>query len=314
VRNETASKGRRIARIGLAAVALTAVLFEAPSAAAFCRTTSCPGVGTAAKCTPPQFDDCGKELFWAKPCIGFSIQKDASTQVSLETATDIFETAFRAWTDADCGGGTHPRISVVNLGPVACDVHEYNKKAGNANVIMFHDDAWPHAGAGSTLALTTVTYNVETGEIYDADMELNSANVEFTTSDVNVKFDLLSIATHETGHFLGMSHSPDPDATMFANYQMGDTEQSTLAIDDIAGICAAYPPGESIPADCDPSPRRGLASECSPPPTETEQGGCCGVAPGAPRSSSLPAVGALVFALGLGARITRRSGARARRP
>nr|WP_240806980.1 matrixin family metalloprotease [Polyangium spumosum] len=274
----------------------------APSASAYCRTTSCKGVGTGARCVPVRPTDCGVELFWSKPCVGFSMQKDASAQIDLEDATQIFLEAFQKWTDADCGDGKHPRIKVVNLGPVACNVHEYNKKAGNANVILFHDKVWPHAGAGSTLALTTVTYNVETGEIYDADMELNGANVEFTTGIDNVLYDLPSIAAHETGHFLGMSHSADGTATMFADYMPGSMELRSLENDDIDGICAAYPPGDPIPAECDPTPRRGFETECSPPPIVAEDGSCCATAPGSPRSAGTSALAALALALGLAAK------------
>lgn len=294
-----------IFRLGLGCAIASIVLAQASFADAYCRTSACRDASgksfTGAVCTPAQATDCGKVLFWPRPCVGFSMQKDASVQIDLDAATKIFEQAFDTWMQADCDGAKHPRFTFVNQGPVACDVHEYNKKAGNANIFLFHDDAWPHAGAGSTLALTTVTYNVDTGEIYDADMEINSANVQFTTGDVGVVYDLPSIATHEVGHFLGLSHSPDTTATMYADYMPGDVELRTLAPDDIAGICAIFPPGDAVPADCDPTPRRGLASECSPAPIEAEQTGCCSVAPGSAGSSGQTAVAAVVLAFGLAA-------------
>ncbi len=253
---------------------MLAIGLYASETSAYCRTASCSGGVTGARCTPALPTDCGIELFWKNPCVSFSMQQDASSQVSLSVATDIFEKAFQTWTNADCGGGKHPRISVVNLGPVECHAHEYNKQAGNANVFLFQDTEWTHVGAGSTLALTTVTYNIDTGEIYDADMELNSANVSFTMDDKIVKFDLASIVTHETGHFLGLSHSTTGSATMFSDYTPGSVELRTLDPDDIAGICDIYPPGDAIPASCDPSPRRGLASECSPAPITEEESSC----------------------------------------
>ncbi|MDC3984850.1 matrixin family metalloprotease [Polyangium jinanense] len=303
MRHANASNRGRLASFAIGLSLVAAVTLFAPTASAYCRTTSCKGVGTGARCMPMRTTDCGIELFWKNPCVGFSMQRDASVQIDLDDATKIFEEAFKKWTDADCGDGKHPRIKAVNLGPVECHAHEYNKKAGNANVILFHDDVWPHAGAGSTLALTTVTYNIETGEIYDADMELNGANVEFTTGTDNVLYDLPSIATHETGHFLGMSHSADGTATMFADYTPGSTELRSLENDDIEGICAAYPPGDPIPASCDPTPRRGLESQCNPEPIPTDDGGsCCATAPGTPRSAGGTALAALALALGLAAR------------
>jgi hypothetical protein len=256
------------ARVAIStALALVGALHSA-EALAYCRTASCEGGVTGARCVPALSTDCGVPLFWKNPCVGFSMQEDASSQVPLALATEIFEQAFQAWTNADCGGGTHPRISTVNLGPAECNVHEYNKKAGNANVILFQDLTWPHVGGGTTLALTTVTYNVDTGEIYDADMELNSVNVSFTTDDKLVKYDLASIAAHETGHFLGLSHSMTGSATMFSDYSPGSSQLRTLEKDDVDGICAAYPPGAPIPSTCDSSPRRGFESECSPLPSD----------------------------------------------
>lgn len=285
------------------ALGIAAVLFAssvAGDAAAYCRTSSCEG-GTGTRCEPPQPEDCGVPLAWPEPCIGFDLQEDASKQVSYETALDLTKRAFGAWLGADCEGGEGPRIALYDLGPVACDKHEYNQDRGNANIIMFRDDEWPHGG-GATLALTTVTYNLDTGEIYDADMELNSAQVTFSTGDSGVGFDLLSILTHETGHFLGLAHSRVEDATMFRDYTPGSTELRTLEPDDEAAICAVYPPGEPIPESCSPTPRHGFASECAEPSAEVE-GGCCSVAPGAPAGRE---AGGLALGVAAAAWLSRR--------
>ncbi len=132
----------------------------------------------------------------------------------------------------------------------------------NANIITFRDDGWPYVGGGNTLALTTVTYHLKTGEIYDADMEINSFDVALSQGDDDVSFDLLSIATHEAGHFLGLSHSSDHDATMFADYRPGTASLRDLSQDDLDGICAVYPPGEPIKG-CDPTPRHGFSALCA---------------------------------------------------
>jgi hypothetical protein len=266
-----------------ALVALSLVLASvtgAGSAQAFCRTSVCDNKITGTSCVPAQPGDCGKPIFWPSPCIGFSVQQDASDQMPLEVALEVFRTAFEQWMNADCGGGTTPRIDLIDFGPITCDQHEYNQKGGNANIIIFRDDDWPHEGSINILALTTVTYNRDTAEIYDADMELNSANVELTTGDTNVKFDLRSIAVHEAGHFLGLAHSEEVDATMFTDYSPGTMDLRTLSPDDMEAICAAYPPGAAIPAACDPTPRHGFAAICSPPVQAEESQGCCAVAPG----------------------------------
>jgi hypothetical protein len=172
-----------------------------------------------------------------------------------------------------------------------CAAHEYNQMLGNTNAIIFRDDVWPYMGADSTLALTTVTYNLDTGDIYDADIEVNSSSdtIVFTTGDTDVQFDLRSIATHEAGHFLGLSHSEEADATMNRAYEAGQTDLRDLEPDDVAAICATYPPGEILPADCDATPRHGFSSECSVNQEPMEESGCCSVAPGS--SASGPGAG-----------------------
>lgn len=275
------------------------------AARAFCRTTSCPTSlnGTGTLCTPSDPGDCGKPLFWPSPCVGFTLQQDASKQVPLKLAESIFRTAFDAWMKAPCPAGGNPRMRVEYSGPVSCDTQEYNygdkKDLGNANIIMFRDDAWPHAGAANTLALTTVTFNTENGEIYDADMEVNTATNTITTSDTMVEFDLLSIATHEAGHFLGLAHSPLAQATMTTQYMPGTTDIRTLDFDDNAAMCTVYPPGSAIPSSCDTTPRHGFSPLCADDPhPAADDGGCSMAAPGHKPNTALSLLG---LALGVSA-------------
>jgi hypothetical protein len=247
----------------------------------------------------------GKPLYWPGACVSFSVQKDGSPlrKISEKTAEQVISTAFGQWTGADCGNGAHPSIAMHDHGPISCDKQEYNQNSGNANIFMFRDKAWPYAGdAGTgasveTLALTTVTYNVNTGEIYDADVEINSHDTPITVGDQNVQADLASILTHECGHFLGMAHTPVVDATMYPSYQFGDTSLRSLAPDDVAGICAIYPPDRQV-GPCYPTPRHGYSDSCASPPAS----GCACSAAGrraAPRGGLLCAA---LVALGLLAR------------
>lgn len=270
-------------------VALSSLLctLAAPSVAgAFCRTTTVP---VAADFSPTR-ERCwtnGFPLFWRNSCVSYSIQKLASRQVAYDDAANAFSRAFTKWTGSTCPsenvGRSRVSIDVRDLGPVECPEVDYNQSGGNQNVIVFRDDKWPHGDTANTLALTTVTFNPNTGEIYDADMEINTKERKVTLVDPVPKdgYDFESIVTHEAGHFLGLAHSGDSLAAMYANYVPGATAMRNLTSDDVAGICSIYrPDGTRVVLDekitkgpsCDPTPRHGFIRECAAPKTS----GCLG--------------------------------------
>jgi hypothetical protein len=170
---------------------------------------------------------------------------------------------------------------------------------------------WDHGTAG-TIAITTTTFSVGTGEILDADMELfehddnvtgrgfwftcagegapTCVNAAFPTTSC-VSMDLGSTVAHETGHMLGLAHNcetalgcADRFATMFASAAIGDTHKRDLAEDDVAGVCTMYPAGAP------PSPSGGNGASgtaCQPLATGNSSGGngggggCTSAGPGA---------------------------------
>ncbi|RLB58378.1 MAG: hypothetical protein DRI90_16825 [Deltaproteobacteria bacterium] len=246
-------------------LAATAVFGWSRSADAFCRSTTCSG-----ECTR-NADGCktdGEKLFWPGLCVGISLQEDGSAHIDRDIWVDIATKAIVAWVDLDCGNGA----SSINLAPakdVVCHLSQYDPDGPNANIIMFQDTKWQYAGEDNTLAKATVSYDTETGEILDTDIELNHAYNEYTTGDDFVVYDLQSILTHELGHLMGLDHTLDYNATMNAGYQQGTTELRTPELDDIDGVCAIYPPGREGRTSCEPN--GGFASECA---TDVEDTGC----------------------------------------
>jgi hypothetical protein len=308
-----------------AAIAALAAVLAGRDAMAFCRTMTCPlppdFSPSAQSCIPQDFDSYCASLdppaktlpvWWRNACVGYDVQQNASQQVPYAMAAQIAAQSFAKWTSLSCpdpGGGSYRlSIDVRDLGPVACDLVQYNSDQGNQHVIIFHDDVWPHNDANNTLGLTTVTFDPDTGEIYDADMEIN-ATVPLAISDPVPPdgYDLQSIITHEAGHFLGMAHSGDDRATMYASYAPGTTFKRTLTEDDVSGICSIYLPGGlravdpsttsdgngTVPEDqCDPTPRHGFSPNCASAPKHT----CAVASPGAGQSEIESAAFALALA------------------
>jgi hypothetical protein len=189
------------------------------------------------------------------------MQKGGTSQLSFEDASWAVAVSFDAWLQPFCNGEP-PGIGLVRMQDVACDQVEYNATAGNVNVVVFRDEAWTHPNSPDKIAVTQVTYNPNTGEIYNVDIEVNSNQYLFTVTETTEAYDLVSIMTHEAGHFFGIGHSPKSDATMFASYDPGSTEMRTLTADDQQAMCAMYPPWPVARETCNPIPRHGFASEC----------------------------------------------------
>ncbi len=286
------------------------VLSGSGSADAYCRSTTCKDVPLCDD--DPNVDPNCIPLIWKRPCVGVSMQIDSSNQVPWDVANAIVTKAFQTWEEPVCDPmtGGKPNIHVENMGPADCDLVQYNSRAANANVVVFRDDTWPHPSGPHNIALTTVTYDVRTGEIYDADMEINSAGFGFTTGDGDVQTDLLSVVTHEAGHFLGLTHTLDATATMWANYTTGDVGPRTLAVDDIGAVCAVYPPVDP-PVDkttCNPIPRHGFSPKCL---SKQDEGNCSVPGPigtdfDTSRATSLIALASLVLTMRIRSRRVRR--------
>lgn len=294
-----------------AAVAALAVLGWTSVSSAYCRTTTC--VENCRRDAQGCIID-GAPLYWPGACVSFSGQEDGSPLSGLTFADgqSVMQASFQTWLSSSCGGQP-ASIEVIEKSPVECSVAEYNSQGPNANIITFVDGTWPYDGPNATLALTTITFNVESGEIFDADIEVNSANNAITTGDVDVSADLQSILTHEVGHFFGLSHTPVREATMFRSYAPGDTSLRDLHPDDIAGFCAIYPPGRQASACNNGTPRHGFSTKCG---GAEEESGCCTVAPGrqssGSRSTSVALVG-LALAAALWTRRRRRACRRSER-
>ena len=309
---------RERSRTFMKAVSLGPALFvlALPAAAnAFCRTTT---VKTPADYDPSALGHCWSEglpLYWLSTCISYDVQQDGGPGISYGEATAALATAFALWTGATCGSGGPVSIHTSDLGKVACDRVEYNECGPNQHVIVFRD-RWPYDDTVNDLALTTVTYDLGTGELYDADMEINgSVPLSQTTPVPQGSYDFASIVTHEAGHFLGLAHAIKATPIMYAHLSPG-AERRELTADDTLGLCTIYPPNgaRAVATDagsgfvdasmCDPSPRHGFTAACMPKPVDggeacepLSSGSGCSTSRGRPSSPGQWVPGAWVIGL-----------------
>ena len=97
---------------------------------------------------------------------------------------------------------------------------------------------WANQG-GSVLAVACSWYGGGSpfGAAAEFDMQIDPEWTWSTGAPVNI--DLQSVVTHEFGHALGLNHSGDGSAVMYASYGAGSTKRS-LTADDSAGMIAIY--------------------------------------------------------------------------
>jgi len=274
-------------------------------ARAFCRAV-------AAKNPSVSPDGCpvgGPPIYWKSACVGYHVNQAGSRQFSFDEASALIQRAFLAWTSP--GQVCFPSIQVVALAPTA------NAQVGydHENIFVFRDDGIPGFESSTLLEVTTSTFNNETGEILDFDVEINT-QLPFIVADPEdggdadgggtLAYDLRFVMTHAAGHVLGLAHSGDPDAVLFASTDPGIKTPPYVKADDATGICAIYPLGGRTTLDGSGNQIFVPASACdlsSPPnncgPAAVDHG--CSMAPrGTPSSRfAVIAVLALVYAFAL---------------
>ncbi len=220
----------------------------------------------------------GPCIWWPTHGHSFQIDAQGSPDAPLDATYDAIRKSFQTWAAVSCSdlnfseeplstsasnrlvgfesGGTNHNLVLFrtrNCAQVVPANDPCKAQGGCGNAY----DCWEH-GDG-IIATTTTTSKSSTGEILDSDIEMNDApsssanKLTFTTVDGLpctrsgetgcVRIDVQNTVTHEAGHSLGLDHTLDPAATMYASAPSGEKSKRVLGADDIAGICAIYPRG-----------------------------------------------------------------------
>ena len=227
--------------------------------------------------TTPAGPDTGPSLSWFSRTIPISLHVDGTNQISNRDEFSAIVDSFRTWellqttsSTPDCPNDVEGNTDLLfDLGSddewrtteSRWVGYDYLSPDNNENIVVFWDEGWPHTTLGGVIALTTTTHIPQDGRIIDADIELNATNFEFAllnnANSNTSKTDLANTMVHEIGHLLGLAHTSDADATMFASATPGEILKRTLDCDDISAIAFKYPSGKEN-GYCD-----GTSTSCS---------------------------------------------------
>lgn len=243
----SASILRRLTALVLLSVCIG---FSTP-ANAYCAARSCdPDAVNGGDCEVDPGTQCsidGVALRRTDGCIDIAVRKGAGRSVPGLTDEELEDTileAFAEWTSLDCDGEP-PSIEVRSLGivetngPFACTI----MPALNLDLWTLSDDISPSQvvtpSTGTVAGVTHPSFVRDTGELFDADVTLNS--LWLAVQDEALLHDHLRVvAAHEIGHALGLAHSQREDALMYKHYAV--TADRVPTTDDRQGICELYPP------------------------------------------------------------------------
>jgi hypothetical protein len=147
----------------------------------------------------------------------------------------------------DCGlADTSPFYSAF----VGIDYRSADQRDG-VNMVDFANDPTPLGCPAGSIACTHFYYYADSHEMVEADMRFDTSGADWysgtggylacTASGIG-RYNVRSVATHESGHALGLDHvSGSPDLTMYPTASPCDAAPYTLGYGDVLGLRALYP-------------------------------------------------------------------------
>jgi len=160
----------------------------------------------------------GNPYRWNKTHIQWYLHPSGCADLSFEKTRAAIQAAFDSWEAISCSDMTF-EYAGSSTSNVPGAIH------------IYFDPAFSFQGTDGALAYGGPSTGVVFNETYEwTDIAVNGQG--------NLQ-DLQAVATHELGHVLGLSHTTQPNATMY--FVGGAMNERNLSDDDRKGLCFLYP-------------------------------------------------------------------------
>ena len=213
---------------------------------------------------------------WRKVPVPYYVNKATLPPLVTGNAEDRVTSGFDAWSAPECT--FFDTLPMGDLPDATFDIND------GKNVILWINkpNSWPTelGPEDGVIGVTLPVWGKDSlGRLALEDADIIFNNVGFCWFDYEPMnpgqtcsggkpADILSIVTHEQGHFLGLGHTTVAGATMEPAY-LGGNSLATIEQDDIDGVCALYPIGGQMSSSgasgvsCDVCRQNAEQIECS---------------------------------------------------
>jgi len=183
-------------------------------------------------CSTTQYSFMGAP--WASRSYGYAINRGRFNWNDTSVVSIVYGHANWDRTYNSCGLNDITNLASWHLGSTSATIHSYSD--GQSIV-----DKGDMSSVGCAGALACTWLFTSGGVAVETDQRYSQA-VTWSNVGAAGAYDYQAVATHESGHGIGLNHATSSDAlTMYPTIAAGTTHSRTLAKGDVLGLRARYP-------------------------------------------------------------------------